>query len=98
MKLGIEITSGVGSEDLRTLRKLVEAARRQGHEVRVFAMDHAVFELAQLRGLPEAGVPVAVCASNAYSWGVPKVEGLLWGGQNDWAEAVYWADRVVVLG
>jgi len=39
-----------------------------------------------------------VCASNAYSWGVPKVEGLLFGGQNDWAETVYWADRVIVLG
>ncbi len=98
MKLGIEITSGAGSEDVRTLRKLVEAARRQGHEVRIFAMDHAVFQLAQLKDLSTPDRPVAICAYNAHSWGVPRTEGILFGGQNDWAETVYWADRVIVLG
>ncbi len=98
MKLGIELTSGFGSQDAHTVRKLCEAALRQGHEVYLFVMDDGVFHLNRLKDLAEQGVNIAVCAHNAHERGVAKIDGLLFGGQNDWAEIVHDADRVIVFG
>ncbi|MDP2953116.1 MAG: DsrE family protein [Chloroflexota bacterium] len=98
MKLGILLTSGMESEDARTVRQLSEAALRLGHEVSIFLMDDGVFQLPALKGLVESGAGITVCAHNALERGVPKVEKVLFGGQNDCAEIVHDVDRVVVFG
>jgi sulfur relay (sulfurtransferase) complex TusBCD TusD component (DsrE family) len=100
MKLAILLTSGVESEDARTVRKLTEAALKLGHQVGIFFMDDGVFLLDSMKDLAGAGAgaELVVCAHNCYEWGVGKVEGVLFGGQNDWAEMVHDAERVVVFG
>lgn len=98
MRLGILLTSGIESEDARTVRKIGEAALRLGHEVDLFLMDDGVFNLDRLRPLTEHGARITVCAHNAHERGVQKVEGVLFGGQNDWAEIVNRSERVIVFG
>lgn len=77
---------------------LARAAREMGHEVAIFFMDDGVFHLGRLEPLMGQGVRFTVCAHNAYERGVEKMEGALFGGQNDWAEIVSQADRVVSFG
>ena len=101
MKLAILLTSGVGSQDARTVRKLTEAAREQGHGVSIFFMDDGVFLLDSMKNLAQGGAALVACAHNCYEWGVGKVErpeGVLFGGQQDWAEMVQEADRVITFG
>lgn len=88
----------MGSQDVRSVRRIAEAALRQGHQVSLFLMDDGVYHMQALRDLAEQGVQIAVCAHNAYQRGLGKVEGVLFGGQNDWAEIVHDADRVIVFG
>lgn len=98
MKLGILLTSGLESEDAYTVRQLALAALRQGHQVAIFLMDDGVYNTSRLRELTGQGASIAVCTHNAHQRQVEKVEGLLFGGLNDWAEIVKNADRVVVFG
>ncbi len=98
MKLAIELTSGTEAEDARTVRCIAEAALRQGHQVAIFLMDDGVYNVQQLRGLVAEGARVAVCAHNCLERGIAKVEGILWGGQNDWGDMVHDADRVMAFG
>ncbi len=98
MKLAIQLTSGVESEDAHTVKKLAEAALRQGHEVNIFVMDDGVHNLHALKILIDRGAHIAVCAHNAHERSIVQVEGILFGGQPDWAEIVNQADRVVCFG
>jgi len=98
MKLAILLTTGLESQDRHTVKRLAGAARRLGHEVSLFLMDDGVYCVGELRDLLEVGVEMAVCAHNCLQRGVGKVEGVLFGGQNDWADMVNKADRVVVFG
>ncbi len=98
MKLAILLTSGMETEDSRTVDKLATAALELGHEVDIFFMDDGVFHLRRLEPLVGRGARFTVCAHNAYERGVEKMEGALFGGQNDWAEIVSQADRVVAFG
>jgi sulfur relay (sulfurtransferase) complex TusBCD TusD component (DsrE family) len=98
MKLAILLTAGVETEDGRTVDRLARAALEMGHEVDIFFMDDGVFHLRHLGPLMSQGARFTVCAHNAYERGVEKVEGALFGGQNDWAEIVSQADRVVAFG
>ena len=61
-------------------------------------MEDAVYLVNQFRGLTEKGADVSLCAHNAYQRGLEKMEGVLFGSQYDWAQAVNEADRVVSLG
>lgn len=98
MKLAILLTAGLETEDGHTVDKLSQAAVDMGHEVDIFFMDDGVFHLRRLGPLMSKGVRFTVCAHNAYEREQDKVEGALFGGQNDWAEIVSQADRVVVFG
>ncbi len=98
MKLGILLTSGLESEDAHTVRQLAQAALRQGHQVAIFLMEDGVYNAGRLRELTGQGANIAVCTQNAHQRHVEKVEGILFGGLNDWAEIVKTADRVVVFG
>lgn len=98
MRLGIMLTSGVESEDVCTVRKLAEAAVAQGHKVRLFLMDDGIFNLKTLLDLSGRGVEIALCTHNVMQRDMPRLEGVLYGGQNDWAEIVNESDRVVVFG
>lgn len=99
MKLGIEINAGYGSEDVHTVRKLTEAAIAQGHQVSIFLMDDGVYHAPALKDLAlKSGVEITVCAHTCSQRGVQKVEGIVWGGQYDWARIVHDSDRVLVFG
>ena len=98
MKLAIQLTSGVEMEDVRTVRRLTEAALGQGHRVSIFLMDDGVYNVGALKGLAALGAEIAVCTHNCYERGISEVEGALFGGQNDWADMVNEADRVLVFG
>lgn len=98
MKLAIQLTSRFGSEDVRTVRKLAEAALSQGHEVSLFLMEDGALHLPFFKGLLEHGVVVALCAHNAHLRGIFDSPGVLFGGQLDWAKTVNEADRVVSFG
>ncbi|MBI2866609.1 MAG: DsrE family protein [Chloroflexi bacterium] len=98
MKLAIQLLSGFGSQDLHTALCLAEAARSQGHEVSLFLMEDAVYLVNHFRPLAEKGASLSLCAHNAYQRGVAKVDHILWGGQQDWAQIVHDADRVICLG
>ena len=98
MKLAIQLLSGFGSQDLRTATRLAEAALAQGHLVDIFFMDDGVYQLPGFEDLLGKGMKGTVCAHNAYQRGLGKREGFLFGGQNDWAEVVNAADRVVAFG
>ena len=98
MKLAIQLLSGFGSQDLRTATRLAEAALAQGHQVSMFLMEDAVYLVNQFQGLAGKGADVALCAHNAHQRGVPRVDHVLWGGQQDWAQFVHDADRVVCFG
>jgi len=98
MKLAILLTSGLESEDGRTAHKLAEAALGLGHQVDIFFMDDGVYQLPGFEDLLGKGMKGTVCAHNAYQRGLGKREEFLIGGQNDWAEIVSAADRVVVFG
>ncbi len=98
MRLGIMLTSGFESEDVRTVRKLAEAAVAAGHKVRLFLMDDGIFNIKTLQDLTGRGVEIAVCTHNVMQRGMPRMDGVLYGGQNDWAEIVNESDKVVVFG
>lgn len=98
MRLALQLTSGPMSEDARTVRKIIEAALGQGHEVDLFLMDDGVYHLRSLEDLARAGLRLTVCAHNAYERGVGKVDYALFGGQNDWAEIVHDSQRVLSFG
>jgi sulfur relay (sulfurtransferase) complex TusBCD TusD component (DsrE family) len=98
VKLAILLTAGPETEDGHTVDKLARSAVDMGHEVDIFFMDNGVFYVRNLLPLVGKGVRFTVCAHNAYERGVDKMEGALFGGQNDWAEIVSQADRVVAFG
>jgi len=98
MKLAIQLLSGFASQDRHTATRLAEAALAQGHQVSLFLMGDAVYLASHFQGLAEKGAQVCLCAHNAYQRGVPRVDYILWGGQQDWAQLVHDADRVIVLG
>jgi sulfur relay (sulfurtransferase) complex TusBCD TusD component (DsrE family) len=98
MKLGIILTSGFGSQNAHTARRLIEAALRQGHQVSLFLMDDGVYLLRSFDDLVQKGLELVLCAHNAYQRNLEKVDGVLFGSQNDWAQIVNQADRVVSLG
>ena len=97
-KLGIMLTSGVESEDARTVRKITESALRLGHEVSLFLMDDGIYNLSSLQDLTKQGVQLTVCGHNAYEREVEKITGVLFGSQHDWAMTVHNSDRVIVFG
>lgn len=92
------LTSGVESEDVRTVRKLAEAALAQGHRVLLFLMDDGIFNLKSLCRLAECGVEITLCNHNAMQRSMPQLDGVTYGSQYDWAQIVNRADRVVVFG
>jgi sulfur relay (sulfurtransferase) complex TusBCD TusD component (DsrE family) len=98
MKLAIQLLTGLDSEDARTARKLAEAALTAGHEVSVFLMDDGVYHSEAFADLGQRGTNLALCAHNAHQRNLPRVEGVLFGGQNDWAEMVADADKVISFG
>jgi sulfur relay (sulfurtransferase) complex TusBCD TusD component (DsrE family) len=98
MKLAILLTARPETEDGRTVSRLSRSAVEMGHEVDIFFMDDGVFCLRHLEPLMGQGVRFTVCAHNAYERGLDKMEGALFGGQNDWAEIVSQADRVIAFG
>ncbi len=83
--------------DVHTARQLAAAARRQGHEVDLFLNADGVTSAAALADLAPQGVRLCACALSARQRGVSPVDGVVWGSQLDWAEAVREADRVMVL-
>ncbi len=83
--------------DAHTARELALAARRQGHEVDLFLNADGVASAAALADLARQGVRLSACSLSARQRGVPPVEGIVWGSQLEWAEAVREADRVLVL-
>jgi len=98
VKIAIQLLSGHDWEDARTVRKIAEAALALGHEVNIFLMDDGVYHSAAFAELANQGARLALCAHNAYQRGLPRVEGVLFGGQNDWAVMVAEADRVISFG
>lgn len=98
MKLGIQLTSGIESEDVHTVRQLALAAVAGGHQVNLFLMDDGVYALDRLKDLARQGVPISLCTHSASERGVAKVEGILWGSQWDWAQIVHDSDRVLNFG
>ena len=98
MRLAIMLSSGPFAADLRTVRQLALAARRQGHEATVFLNAEGVLCAPALLDLPPLGVDVAACTASARQLGAARPEQVRWGSQLDWAEAVQAADRVIALG
>ncbi|MDP2935783.1 MAG: DsrE family protein [Dehalococcoidia bacterium] len=98
MKLAIILTAGFGSQNVHTARRLAEAALEEGHQVALFLMNDGVYQLSSFGDLQEKGLDLSLCAHNAYQRGLEKVDGVLFGSQYDWAQAVNEADRVVALG
>lgn len=98
MKLAILLTTGVEAEDGYTVRQLSEAAVALGHEVDIFLMDDGVYQLPRLLALTQQGVRITMCSHNVHERGLARVEGVLFGGQPDWAEIVRDADRVISFG
>jgi len=98
MKLAIILTAGFGSQNLHTACRLVEAALEEGHQVALFLMGDGVYQLRGFGDLQEKGLDLSLCAHNAFQRGLEKVEGVLFGSQYDWAQAVNEADRVISLG
>lgn len=80
MRLAILLTTGLESQDRHTVKRLVQAARRMGHEVSLFLMDDGVYCLNELKDLLDLGAEIAVCTHNCLQRGVGKVEGILFGG------------------
>ncbi len=110
MKIGILVTTGPERQDLYTALRLAQAARAQGHAVKLFVMGDGVFHLAdhpknpwgeELRGLLAAGAEVACCSTNCEPRGLRRdglLPGVLWGSQYDHAAIVHWSDRYLVFG
>ena len=98
MKLAIQLASGLESEDVRTVKKLAEAALAQGHQVSLFLMDDGIYAASSLQDLAPKGAAIALCATNALQRGLQPMEGVLFGGQNDWAAMVHDSDRVLHFG
>lgn len=98
MRLGMILTTGFGSQNLHTARRLAEAALEEGHQVSLFLMNDGVCHLRRFQDLQGKGLALSLCAHNAYQRGLEKVEGVLFGSQYDWAQIVNESDRVVCLG
>jgi sulfur relay (sulfurtransferase) complex TusBCD TusD component (DsrE family) len=86
-----------GAEDVRTARLLAGAALRQGHAVSIFLNADGVLSATALSDLAAQGASLAACSLSARQRSVAPVEGVKWGSQLDWAEAVLDADRVIAL-
>ncbi|MHB1131930.1 MAG: DsrE family protein [Chloroflexota bacterium] len=97
MRFAILLAGKPDTANARTARALAAAAARAGHEVSLFFNHDGVYSAAALVELREAGVQLAACAHSARQRGVPSVQGVRWGGQLDWAEAVSRADRVLAF-
>ncbi|MBI2304919.1 MAG: DsrE family protein [Chloroflexi bacterium] len=98
MKLAIELMTGVGAEDVHTVKRIAEAALRQQHEVAIFLMGDGVYHFHRLKDLAHKGVRVTMCTQNAYERKVDPGDDALSGSQYDWAHIVHDADRVIVFG
>lgn len=98
MRLGIQLTSGIESEDVYTVGQLALAAMEEGHQVSLFLMDDGVLALDSLKDLTARGVHISLCSHSANERGVAKVEGVLFGSQWDWAQTVHDSDRVLSFG
>jgi sulfur relay (sulfurtransferase) complex TusBCD TusD component (DsrE family) len=99
-RLAIVVSTGPDREDLDAAFDLARAARACGAEVAMFFMSEALLGLperrAELEALAEDGCELAVCAASAAAHGITEEQiGMPLGGQDDHAEMVSRADRVV---
>lgn len=99
-RLGVLLTTSPELEDGHTVRRIVEAARRQGVAVDIFLMCDGVYHLLD-RGflaLAGEGVRIRCCSKNATERGLEAVEdlpGVEWGSQYDLAHISEECDRVI---
>ncbi|MBX3162665.1 MAG: DsrE family protein [Deltaproteobacteria bacterium] len=96
MKLGIVLATRA---DLRHAAAIALAARAARHEVALFAMDagvHALSDAPELaQTLLDADLDLTVCSNSAV--GLPLIDGIVRGSQDDHAAVVGTSDRVVAL-
>ena len=92
------LTSGFGSEDTRTVKKIAEAALRQGHKVDLFLMDNGVYNIPALAELVPNGASITICTHNADQRAVDKPSDIVLGSQCEWANLLHEADRVISFG
>jgi sulfur relay (sulfurtransferase) complex TusBCD TusD component (DsrE family) len=99
-RLAIVVSTAPDRGDLDAAVDLARAARACGAEVSMFFMSDAVAGLperrAELAALADDGCELAVCAQSASERGLTEQDvGLPLGGQDDHAQMVSRADRVV---
>ena len=96
MKLGLVLATRA---DLARCAALAHAARRARHEVAVFAMDAGAAALSEAPAIATAllddDCEITVCSNSAV--GLPLVDGVVRGSQDDHAAVLGTSDRVIAL-
>lgn len=96
MKLGFVLATRA---DLALCAQLAHAARRARHEVALFAMDAGATALADApevtAALLDDDCEITVCSNSAV--GLPMVDGVVRGSQDDHAAVLGTSDRVIAL-
>ncbi len=96
MKLGFVLATRA---DLALCASLAHAARRARHEVALFAMDAGAAALSDAPDVATAllddDCEITVCSNSAV--GLPMVDGIVRGSQDDHAAVLGTSDRVVAL-
>lgn len=96
MKLGLVLATRA---DLSRCAELAHAARRARHEVALFAMDAGAAALSEApeiaAALVEDDCEITVCSNSAV--GLPLVDGIVRGSQDDHAAVLGTSDRVIAL-
>ena len=109
MRVGFLLSTGCEREDAATVARLARAARRQGHEVKLFVMGDGVYHVVDHPKNPLAqdwaellsnGVEIACCATSCEPRGILKdrlISGVVSGSQYDHAAIVHWSDRYLAF-
>lgn len=96
VKLGLVLSTRA---DLALCAQLAHAARRARHEVALFAMDAGATALSEAPAIATALIDddceVTVCSNSAV--GLPMVDGIVRGSQDDHAAVLGTSDRVIAL-
>ncbi len=110
MRIGFLLSTGCERQDASAVSRLARAARRQGHEVKLFVMGDGVHQLVDHPKNPWAqewiellsnGVEIACCATSCEPRGISKeqlIPGVISGSQYDHAAIVHWSDRYLAFG
>jgi len=100
--LGILLTTSPDHEDGHTVRRIVEAARARGVEVRLFVMCDGVYHLLDpaFHELARSGVSIVCCGQDAtkrHLAPIEEVPNLRWGSQYDFARITAECDRILAF-